>query len=89
MRPLRAANVLGQGALLVGIYFVKIMLQENVFGRNGDVGLELENPVPVGLLARLQRLARLGEDATEAVPQAGRSDSVHQLLLLTPIVQAL
>ncbi len=43
----------------------EIVPKQHVFGRDGGVGLELEDPMAVGTLAREQRIGRRGDGAIE------------------------
>ena len=61
-----------------GLKPVEKMAQQDVFGRDGGVGLEFEHPVPVWLLPLQQRRARSGDTVVEPVPfdgHRGMSDS--------------
>ena len=45
--------------------FAEIVPQQHIFGRDGGVGLELEDPMTVGTLEREQRIGRRGDGAIE------------------------
>ncbi len=58
MLALGLAQVAGDVALERGLGGAEEMVEQDVFGRNRRVRLELEQPVPVGVLAAEQRVAR-------------------------------
>ena len=59
MRALDAAQIDGDLGFERGIdRLAEIVPQQHVFGRDGGVGLELEQPMAVGALARQQRVRR-------------------------------
>ena len=59
MCALHAAEINADLALELGIDRLgKKMPHENVFGRNGAVGLQLEDPMPIRLLLLKQRAGR-------------------------------
>ena len=59
MRALDAAQIDGDFWLQRGIdRLAEIMAQQHIFGRNGGVGFQLEQPMAVGALRRQQRLRR-------------------------------
>ena len=58
MLALDGAQILRQRRLDAVVDLAEIMLQQDVFGRDGRIGLELEGPMAVGALLRQQRLAR-------------------------------
>ncbi len=62
------ADVMGQFALDISVDLVEVMLQQQVFRGNRDVGLELEHPVPVRFLLAQQRAGR----ALDRLVEAGR-----------------
>src|SRR5262245_33814812 len=53
------------------------MLEQDVFGGDGDVGLELEAPVAFGILQRLKVGGRLGDDALDRVEAVIRHRRRH------------
>ena len=66
LRALRPPQIDGDLAFQLGIdRLAEIMSQQDVFGGNGAVGLELEAPFAVGLLAIEQRPRRRGNAAIE------------------------
>ena len=67
MVGLGGAQIGGQLALDRVVDRVEEMLEQDVLGGDGDVGLELEAPVALGVLQRLQVGGRLGDDAVDLV----------------------
>ena len=66
VRALDAAQVVGDLAFLIAIFrLAEIVLQEEVFGRDRGVGLELEHPVAVRLLEGRQRIGGALDGAVE------------------------
>src|SRR5262249_32417398 len=59
MRALNAAQINADLALELGIDRLRqVMAHQNVFGRNGAVGFELKDPMPIRLLPLKQRTGR-------------------------------
>jgi hypothetical protein len=67
MRALDTAQIDADLALQVGLDAVQEVFQQDVFGRNGGVGLQFEDPMAVGLLAAEQRIARPGHGVGQLV----------------------
>ena len=68
MIGLGGAQIDGELALDVVVDGIEEMLEQDVLGRDGDVGLELEAPLALGfVLQRLQVGGRLGDDAVHLV----------------------
>ena len=65
MRALDAAQIDGDLALraALSIGFAEIMPQQDIFGRDGGVGLELEHPMAVRALQVEQRIGRRADRA--------------------------
>ena len=57
MGALDAPQINPDFSLQAGIYPIEIVLQQHVFGRNGGIRLQLEHPMPVRTLARMERRA--------------------------------
>src|SRR5580700_6159397 len=68
--PVRALDTTQIGADLAleraVLRLAKVMLEEDIFGRDGGVGFELEHPVAVGPLHRQQRLRRTLDDVVQS-----------------------
>jgi hypothetical protein len=69
-RP-QVADDLGLEHRIVG--FAQEMAQQDVFRRNGGVGLQLERPMAVRLLQARQSVRRAGHAGIDASQQIGES----------------
>jgi hypothetical protein len=66
MFALYSAEIFGDLLLQIGVdRLAEIMAEQNILGRNGGVGLELEHPVTVGLLFLQQRVGRARDGSFE------------------------
>ncbi len=77
---LTRTQVIGELRFQVGFRLPDEMQQQNVFGRDRAVGLELETPVAVGLLAGKQAgncLAQRGLDLVAPTAQGVFADTVR------------
>jgi hypothetical protein len=73
VRALNAAQIDGNLSFQRGVNrFGKVMAQQDVFGRNGGVGLKLEYPMAVGLLTREYGVGRRSDRAIELRSSAFR-----------------
>src|SRR6185437_10059877 len=69
-------------ALELRLDLIQEMHHQDVFGRNGAIGLELEDPVPVGPLLPDQRVAGGGDRLTEALQWGGRGALIEDTQLV-------
>ena len=67
MRALHPAQISGDLRLQPRVHgFAEIVAQQDVFRRNGTIGLEFEHPVAIGLLMVEQRARRGGDGGLQA-----------------------
>jgi hypothetical protein len=72
-RALDAAQIVGEPRLHVAVDVVEEMLEQDVLGGNGGVGLEREHEMPVRRLPAKQRSPRLIDYEVGRIRHAGRT----------------
>jgi hypothetical protein len=81
MLALNGAQIGREAALEVFVHFAEEVLQEDVFSRNGGIGFEFENPMPVGLLEAFEGLAcvhdNVPEDVRKSIPGGNERTRMH------------
>ncbi len=79
MLALDAAQIDPEPGLERRVDAVEIVLEQDVLGRNGGVGLQIEDPVAVRLLARRQGRLRAGDRVDQGL--VGRDRAVEDEIL--------